>query len=75
MRPRRDKFQNLVRDRDETESFGTFSLETETRPRRSPISVGRRYYEGEKGKSDNKCQVLLIMISGCHSLDHIYFMC
>ena len=27
---RRDKFQNLVRDRDETESLATFSLETET---------------------------------------------
>ena len=29
-RPRRDKFQNFVLDRDETESLGTFSLETET---------------------------------------------
>ena len=29
-RPRRDQFQNFVRDRDETESLGTFSLETET---------------------------------------------
>ena len=38
-RPRRDNLQNFVRDRDETESLGTFSLETETRPRLSPISV------------------------------------
>ena len=28
--PRRDNFQNLIRDRDETESIGTFSLDTET---------------------------------------------
>ena len=29
----------LERDRDETESLGAFSLETETRPRVSPISA------------------------------------
>ena len=40
MRPRRDNLQNFVQDQDETESLGTFSLETETRPRPrlSPIS-------------------------------------
>ena len=32
--------QNFARDRDETESLVYFSLETETRPRLSPISVG-----------------------------------
>ena len=30
--------QNFARDRDETESLVYFSLETETRPRLSPIS-------------------------------------
>ena len=35
---RRDNLKNFVRDRDETESLSTFSLETETRPRLSPIS-------------------------------------
>ena len=38
MRPRRDNLQNFVWDRDETESLGTFSLKTETRPRLSLIS-------------------------------------
>ena len=38
-RPRRDKFQNLVRDRDETESLGTFSLKTKTRPRLSSFTA------------------------------------
>ena len=28
--PRRDNLQNLIREWDETESLGTFSLETET---------------------------------------------
>ena len=31
--------QNFARDRDETESLVYFSLETETRPRLSPISA------------------------------------
>ena len=39
-RPRRDKFQNLVRDRDKTESLSTFSLKTETRPKLSSFTVG-----------------------------------
>ena len=38
-RPRWDNLQNFVRDWDETESLSTFSLETETRPRLSPISA------------------------------------
>ena len=37
--PRRDKFQNLVRDRDGTKSLGTFSLKTETRPRLSSFTA------------------------------------
>ena len=37
-RPRPDQWQFFIRDRDETESLGPFSLETETRPRVSPIS-------------------------------------
>ena len=32
--PRRDNLQNVVRDREETESLGTFSLETETLAKR-----------------------------------------
>ena len=38
-RQRQDNLQNFARERDETESLGTFSLKTETRPRLSPISV------------------------------------
>ena len=38
---RQDKFQNFVRDRDETESFGTFSLETKTKLRLSSFTDAR----------------------------------
>ena len=36
--PRRDKFQNIVRDRDQTESLGNFSLKTKRRPRLSSFT-------------------------------------
>ena len=43
-RPRQDKFPNLVRDRDKTGSLGTFSLETETRPRLSSFTEMRVWH-------------------------------
>ena len=39
-RPRRDHPIKLERDRDETESLGALSLETETRPRLSSFTGG-----------------------------------
>ena len=42
----------MERDRDKTESLGAFSLETETRPRISPISVRTNNY-GVKHFRDN----------------------
>ena len=60
---RRDNLQNFVWVRYETESLGTFSLETETRPRLSPISDSKKCNIWVKS---HKVQSLSIIVTIYH---------
>ena len=51
-RPRQDKFQNFVRDWDEAENLGTFSLKTKTRLRLASVTESGKF--GNIGGKDKK---------------------